>query len=140
MGDHRSGIAIAQCARLVVLFCSDSAIDKKREVHVRRLFTRTAAVALCVTVAMGAAVIPCTAADAPGKGSGSLTRLSPASRQLLAKSSPAVQQPPASGPSTSGSFFKSTKGKVTVALMGAGVGLTFWSINHDRKPVKSPIR
>jgi hypothetical protein len=24
--------------------------------------------------------------------------------------------------------------------MAAGAGLTFWSINHDRKPVKSPIR
>jgi hypothetical protein len=24
--------------------------------------------------------------------------------------------------------------------MGAGAAFTIWSINHDRKPVKSPIR
>lgn len=112
----------------------------------RRSINRTAALALCVTVALGAAAVPCAAAEAPAtKAEGKLTQLSPASRQVLAK--PAVlrtgdagQQQPAAAPATSGSFFKSTRGKVTLALMGAGVGLTIWSINHDRKPVKSPIR
>jgi hypothetical protein len=104
------------------------------------LFTRTAALALCVTVGFGLAAAPCVAAEAT-RTPGTLTRLSPASRQVLAKSAAAAQpQPPAAGPSSAGTFFKSTKGKVTLALMGAGVGLTFWSINHDRKPVKSPIR
>jgi hypothetical protein len=105
----------------------------QEEVHVRRLFTRAAATALCVTVAMGAAVVPCAAADAPAKGAGTLARLSPASRAVL------KQQAPAATGSNS-PFFKTTKGKVTLALMGAGVGFTVWSISHDRKPVKSPIR
>jgi hypothetical protein len=109
------------------------------EVHVRRLFTRTAAVTLCVTLGFGLAAAPCLAADA--KSQVTLTKLSPASRQILAKTATRGQQnQPASAPSTPTSFFKSTKGKVTLALMGAGVGFTFWSINHDRKPVKSPVR
>ena len=114
----------------------------------RRLFFRAAAAALCVTVGFGVAVTPCLAADAakaPGaKAPTSLTRLSPASRQVLAKStSPKLRsseggQTPAT--TSSGSFFSSTKGKVTLLLMGAGVGLTVWSISHDREPVKSPVR
>jgi hypothetical protein len=108
---------------------------------VRRLITRTSALALCVTVALGATV-PCMAAEPAGtRPAPKLTDLSAASRQVLAIRAPtAAQQPPAAGPTSSSSFFKSTRGKVTLALMGAGVGLTLWSINHDRKPVKSPIR
>jgi hypothetical protein len=122
---------------------------------VRRLISRTAALALSVTVALGAAAVPCAAGDtAATTTGGKLTHLSPASRQVLA--SPLVSPKPRSGeggkmrssdggqqaptPSTPGSFFKSTRGKVTLALMGAGTVLTVWSINHDRKPVKSPIR
>ena len=115
----------------------------------RRLFFRAAAVALCVTVGFGVAATPSLAADAaktPGaKAPTSLTRLSPASRQVLAKSTPTTrrteggQQTPATT-SSGGPFFSSKKGMVTLALMGAGVGLTIWSINHDRKPVKSPVR
>ena len=106
----------------------------------RRLFTRTAAVTLCVTLGFGVAAAPCLAADPP-KTQATLTQLSPASKQILSKAATRRQQnPPAAAPDTSSSFFKSTKGKVTLALMGAGVGLTFWSINHDRKPVKSPVR
>jgi len=114
---------------------------------VRRLFYRAATAALCVTMGFGVAATPSLAADAakaPGaKAPPSLTRLSPASRQVLAKSTPMVrrseggQQTPATA---SGGFFSSTKGKVTLVLMGAGVGLTVWSISHDREPVKSPIR
>jgi hypothetical protein len=109
------------------------------EVHVRRLFTRTAAVTLCITLGFGLAAAPCLAADPP-KAKTTLTQLSPASKQILAKAEARPQQNPPAPPSTSSSFFKSTKGKVTLALMGAGVGFTFWSINHDRKPVKSPVR
>jgi hypothetical protein len=127
---------------------------------VRRLIHRTAALALCVTVAVGAAAVPCAAAETPAtKAKGKLTQLSPASRQVLGTitepASPKLriggggklrsseggrQQQPAATPATSGSFFKSTRGKITLALMAGGVGFTIWSINHDRKPVKSPIR
>ena len=106
----------------------------------RRLFIRTAAVTLCVTLGFGLAAAPCLAAE-PAKTTGTLTQLSTANRQILAKSATRRQQnQPAAAPVTSGSFFKTTKGKVTLALMGAGVGFTIWSINHDREPVKSPIR
>ena len=120
----------------------------------RRLMNRTAAVGLSVTLALGAAAAPCAADEtAAGKADGRLTRLSAASRQVLASSSPASAKPRSHGselrrsdggqtaaPATPGSFFKSTRGKVTLALMGAGTALTLWSIQHDRKPVKSPIR
>ena len=48
---------------------------------------------------------------------------------------------PATGnPRTDGTFFKTTAGKITLGLMLVGLGYTVYSINHDRKPVKSPIR
>lgn len=37
-------------------------------------------------------------------------------------------------------FFKTRAGRITLGLMAAGIGLTIYSIHHDRKPVKSPIR
>jgi hypothetical protein len=109
---------------------------------VRRLISRTAAIALSVTVALGAAAAPCAAeTSAAPKAAAKLTRLSPATRQMLANATPArattAQDPGATSPK---SFFKTGKGKVTLALMGAGVGFTLWSIQHDRKPVKSPVR
>ncbi|HEX9365221.1 MAG TPA: hypothetical protein VF921_01265 [Vicinamibacterales bacterium] len=117
----------------------------------RRLISRTATLALSVTVALGAAAVPCAAGEtAAARTDGTLTRLSPASRQVLVSPKPrrgdggtmrrSQGGQPAGAPSSPGSFFKSTRGKVTLALMGAGTGLTLWSIQHDRKPVKSPIR
>jgi len=48
---------------------------------------------------------------------------------------------PATGnPRTDSTFFKTTAGKLTLGLMLIGVGFTVYSVNHDRKPVKSPIR
>jgi hypothetical protein len=48
---------------------------------------------------------------------------------------------PAKGnPRTDGSFFKTTPGRITLVLMATGLGLTIYSVSHDRKPVKSPIR
>ncbi len=119
-----------------------------------RLINRTAALALGVTVALGAGAVPCAGGDpAALTRGGTLTRLSPASRQVLV-SAPGSPKPwngeggtlrrsergQQAAPSTPTSFFKSTRGRVTLVLMGAGTVLTVWSINHDRKPVKSPIR
>ena len=108
-----------------------------------RLISRTAAIALSVVMTLGAGAVPCMAGDATAAKAGTtLTRLSPASRSLLGTARPAgaQQQPPAATPSSPSSFFKSTRGMLTLALMGAGVGFTVWSVSHDRKPVKSPIR
>jgi len=109
---------------------------------VRRLISRAAAATLCVALALGAAASPCAAEGTAAARAGSkLTRLSPASRQLLLTAPRAAKQDqPAPAQTEPTSFFKSTKGKVTLALMGAGVAFTVWSINHDRKPVRSPIR
>jgi len=107
---------------------------------VRRSISRTAALGLSVTLVLGAAAAPCAAGEtAAAKANGKITRLSPASRELLVPpKSPAKKQQ--GGPTTPDSFFKSTRGRVTLVLMGAGTILTLWSIQHDRKPVKSPVR
>ena len=79
-----------------------------------RLISRTAAIALSVVVTLSAAAVPCMARDATVSKSGAtLTRLSPASRSLLATARPAAAQaqPPASTPSSPSSFYKSTRGK-----------------------------
>jgi hypothetical protein len=130
---------------------------------VRPLISRTAACVASVSLALGAAALPCTAGETGSPHAGApLTRLSPASRALLVASPrgntvaaprprsgdgrssvggrTSVADQPAATPASPGSFFSSTRGKVTLALMGAGVGLTLWSIHHDRQPVKSPIR
>jgi hypothetical protein len=108
---------------------------------VRGLISRAAALALAATVALGAAAVPCAAGDAAASKGNALTRLSPGSRQMLATATPArTRRQQAGAPSSPGSFFKSTRGKITLALMGVGAGYTVYSIHHDRLPVKSPIR
>ena len=114
----------------------------------RRSINRTAAWALSFALTGVVGVVPCAASDhkpaaspAPSHQTAPLTQLSPASRSLLARATPAPQQqPPAATPTTPSSFFKSRRGAVTLALMGAGAGFALWSIQHDRKPVKSPVR
>ena len=59
----------------------------------------------------------------------------------LTKSAPARtdrQDQPA--PASPGAFFGTKKGMLALVLVAAGAGFTVWSINHDRKPVKSPVR
>jgi hypothetical protein len=93
-------------------------------------------------------VVPCAASDhkpaaAPAtQQPPRLTQLSPTSRTLLARATPAPQQqqPAPAAPSTPSSFFKSKRGAVTLALMGAGTVFAIWSTVHDRTPVKSPVR
>jgi hypothetical protein len=114
---------------------------------VRRLISRTAVYIVSVSVALGVAAVPCAAGDTTASNAeASLTRLSPASHALLVASprtdatASSKGEQPAAGPTTPNSFFKSTRGKITLALMGAGAGFAVWSIHHDRIPVKSPVR
>jgi hypothetical protein len=109
---------------------------------VREVFTRSAAWTLSTTLALGAAVVPCAAAEkADTKASATkLTHLSAASQQLLARPSAAAASAQDQPGASTGSFFHSKRGAITLILMGAGAGFTLWSINHDRKPVKSPVR
>ena len=116
------------------------------------LLTRTAATSLSVVLSLSAMVTPCAASTERGTATTPrierraatpplLARLSPASRELLTGRRAAGQQPVADpGPTTPGSFFRSKRGAITLALMGAGAGFALWSIQHDRKPVKSPVR
>ncbi|MGH9315359.1 MAG: hypothetical protein ACRD1S_19415 [Vicinamibacterales bacterium] len=96
--------------------------------------------ALVVAVAALLFATPC-AADAVSRPAApsSLSALSPASLQIL-RTAPAATRTQEGPASTPGAFFKSRRGAVTLGLIAAGVGFTVWSINHDRKPVKSPIR
>ena len=111
-----------------------------------RSISRTAARVLSVTLALGAAALPCAAADtARAKSPSTLTHLSSETRRILATPSASrlsaqAKDPGAGGPTSASTFFHSTRGKVTVVLMAAGAGLAIWSASHDRKPVKSPIR
>jgi hypothetical protein len=109
---------------------------------VREVLTRSAAWTLSLALALGAAVVPCAAAEKPGTTASptKLTRLSPASRQLLARPSATTASAQDQPGATTGSCFRSKRGALTLILMGAGTGFTLWSISHDRKPVKSPIR
>lgn len=71
----------------------------------------------------------------------SLATVSPADMVRLTKTAPARadrQDQPA--PASPGTFFKTKKGALALVLVAAGVGFTVWSINHDRKPVRSPVR
>ena len=111
----------------------------------RGLLTRATAIAVIATVALGAAVVPCAAAEKakPQQPTVSLTRLSPATQAILVAPQPtraAQQQGGDNKTTTPGGFFHSKRGAVALVLMGAGAGFTLWSISHDRKPVKSPIR
>jgi hypothetical protein len=123
-------------------------VPVRKEVDVKRLLTRAAAVAVVATLGLGGAVTPCLAADKPApatqkatqKKTASLTQLSGSSQSLLMARSPRAQQSAQEPPSSPSGFFKSKRGAVTLALMGAGVGFTLWSIHHDRQPVKSPVR
>jgi len=108
-----------------------------------------------VVLGVGSAAAPCGAAStdaappattaarvAPAPAPAlSLARLSTESRRLLADTTARAQQPTTDpGPSGPSAFFHSKRGALTLALMGAGAGFALWSIQHDRKPVKSPVR
>ena len=83
---------------------------------------------------LGAAAVPCTAGDATAAKARREAH-PPVPREppgLLATAraggAPQRAASPRPTPSSPSSFFKSTRGKVTLALMGAGVGFTLWSI------------
>jgi hypothetical protein len=109
---------------------------------VKEILTRSAVWALSITLSLGAAVVPCAAAEKASTTTDAtkLTRLSPASRQLLARASGSATSTQDQPGAPTESFFHTKRGALTLALMGAGVGFTVWSISHDRKPVKSPVR
>jgi hypothetical protein len=105
----------------------------------RQRLCRFAATVLIVLFGVGVTASPAMADGPSASSKHSLTKLSAASLKVLRGSGSAGVRAQQSG-SGPDSFFGSTKGKVAIGLMIAGAAFTVWSINHDRKPVKSPIR
>lgn len=88
------------------------------------------------------AAVPAHAADA-NQATGTtqastLTTLSAANRAILQQASQRSEQTPTSNPGSEQPFFKTPKGAVTLALIGAGAGFVLYSKVHDR--VASPVR
>ncbi len=116
----------------------------------RRLMRWTSPVAGALALVMGLtyAAPPATTAAEAGKAPMARvsSRLSAATTAKLATLAPtprAFAQAPSSPPSSGGeskSFFGTPAGVAAIVLMVAGVGFAVYSANHDRKPVKSPIR
>lgn len=104
------------------------------------MLNRVAAVTLALGFA-SASVTPCLAAENTKKMTPStrqsLARLTPAGMQVLLTSAPPVRRQDATTP---GTFFRTKKGAVALALVAITTGFTLWSVSNDRKPVKSPVR
>jgi hypothetical protein len=94
--------------------------------------------ALVAAVALAGAA-PCLA-DNSSSQRRSLTKLSPASAELLKTSAGTRLAQEPSTPTTPGSFFRTRKGALALALVAAGIGYTIWTVHDSRKPVKSPVR
>jgi hypothetical protein len=102
---------------------------------------RSLAIVLIAALAVPAAALPASAqASLPTRRPATLASLSPASLQVLATPTAVPAATPQAGTSSDKSFFRTRRGATAIALMIAGATFTVWSINHDRKPVKSPIR
>jgi hypothetical protein len=109
--------------------------------HPTPRWTKTVAWALCMAVAASAApsaaAEPPAAAKPPAKGKLAASALAVAA----AKEARALQAPPEAPPSSTEeprSFLGSTRGRIALVLLAAGVGWTIYSHSHDR--IKSPIR
>jgi hypothetical protein len=98
-----------------------------------------AATVLIVTFGAFLSAPPVSAEPSSALGKTSLKTLSAASVKVLRADGRTAVRAQQSGTSSE-SFFGSARGKVAIGLMIAGAAFTVWSINHDRKPVKSPIR
>jgi hypothetical protein len=100
--------------------------------------SRCTAVALIALLGIAVSAPPAMADPPSTPQKSSLTTLSAASVKVLRTDATTAARAQQSG--ASDSFLGSTKGKVAVGLMVVGAGIALWSIQHDRKPVKSPIR
>ena len=104
-----------------------------------RLLRRAFAGVLATTLVIAGAA-PCLA-DETATRQTSLTKLSAANLEVLkapAASARATQEP--STPSNPGSFFRSPKGAVALALVAGAIGFAVWSQHDSRKEVRSPVR
>lgn len=108
---------------------------------------RGVAALLVPAFALALAAPPCSAAEpqhrepAPPTAKRSLSES--AAAQVAATAPPrAFAQDPSAGAASgeSRSFFRTPTGVAAIVLMAVGGGYALYSVSHDQKPVKSPIR
>ena len=108
-------------------------------------WARPLAGVLALVVGMTLAAPPASAAEAKASTPAGTSRLAATTAARIAKLAPAprafaqAQAAPAAA-TDSKSFFSTPTGVAAIVLMAAGVGFAIYSANHDRKPVKSPVR
>jgi len=84
---------------------------------------------------------PAAAGEAKAIPARPLAAATVAKLATLAPSARAVtQETPASSSADDRPFFRRPAGVAALVLMAAGAGYAIYSVSHDRKPVKSPIR
>jgi hypothetical protein len=113
---------------------------RQQEDQLRGSFHRFIAVAVAAALTFAMTAAPCFAQQDKPAARPSLAKLSPASLKALSDGAARPALRAQETPVTPGSFFRTRKGAVALALVAAGAAFTVWSINHDRKPVKSPVR
>ena len=105
-----------------------------------RLLRRALASALAAAFVFLSAA-PCLADEAVTRRNTPLTKLSAASLEVLKAPAASVRQTQEpSTPTSGGSFFRSPKGAVALALVAGAIGFAIWSQHDSRKDVKSPVR
>ena len=109
--------------------------------------SRTRRIAGALAIVFGLGVAAPSSADETSTAT-TKQSLSASATRAVAKATPAslalaqdagAPASDASAPDGRG-FFRTTKGKVALALFVAGMGWTIYSTKKDRDPVKSPIR
>ena len=113
----------------------------------RRSFKWTSSLAGALALVMGLSLAtpPTIAAADASAAPRRAPTLAAATTARLATLAPAPRafaqaQPAPASSGDSKSFFSTPTGVAAIVLMVAGAGFAIWSANHDRKPVKSPIR
>jgi hypothetical protein len=112
----------------------------REEVELTRLLHRAVAGAV-VAVFAAAGATPCLAGGTTPARAPSLTTLSAANQQVLKESAAVARQSQEpSSPSSPGTFFRSRKGALALALVAGAIGFTIWAQHDSRKDVKSAVR
>jgi len=107
---------------------------------VHRQACRCGIVALLILLGSTSLAVPARADTGPPGRRSALTTVSAKTLERLHEQPAKNVRVSQSGASSEPAFFKTRKGAIAVGLMAAGAAFTVWSLNHDRKPVKSPIR
>ena len=104
-------------------------------------WARAVAGALVLLLGLAISAPPAAAGEGQATPARPLAAATAAKLATLTPSARAFTQETAAASSPDDrSFFQKPAGVAALVLMAGGVGFALYSINHDRKPVKSPIR